>query len=65
MISKTTGIPIQNLLVGEKEKLLNMEEKLKRRVVGQDEAVHAVASAVRLARAGFHSHERPIGMCVT
>ncbi|EME26791.1 Chaperone protein ClpB [Galdieria sulphuraria] len=61
VISKSTGIPIQNLLVGEKEKLLNMENKLKRRVVGQDEAVHAVASAVRLARAGFHSHERPIG----
>eukprot|EP00871_Galdieria_phlegrea_P002905 jgi/Galph1/3615/GphlegSOOS_G2292.1 len=61
VISKTTGIPMQNLMVGEKEKLLSMEDKLRERVVGQDEAVHAVVAAVQLARAGLHSHERPIG----
>ncbi|KAJ8905083.1 hypothetical protein NDN08_001594 [Rhodosorus marinus] len=61
VISKATGIPIKNLLAGEKEKLLHMEDKLKSRVVGQDQAVSSVSNAVRLARAGLQSHSRPIG----
>jgi len=61
VISKATGIPIKNLLAGEKEKLLHMEDKLKSRVVGQDQAVSSVSNAVRLARAGLQSYSRPIG----
>eukprot|EP00736_Rhodelphis_marinus_P001902 Rmarinus@m.9348 len=61
VISKATGIPVSNLLVGERERLLHMEETLKERVVGQDAAIRAVSDAVRLSRAGMHTHKRPIG----
>ncbi|KAK4533094.1 hypothetical protein CCYA_CCYA15G3951 [Cyanidiococcus yangmingshanensis] len=61
VISKATGIPVQALMSSEKEKLLHLEEHLSKRVVGQPEAVRAVASAVRLSRAGLHAHNRPIG----
>jgi len=61
VVSRWTGIPIDKMLEGERDKLLAMEEALGRRVVGQTEAVHAVASAVRRARAGLQDPARPIG----
>lgn len=60
VISKMTGIPLNNLVKGEKDKLLDMEIILKQKVVGQDEAIHAVSDAVRLQRAGLTSDKRPI-----
>ncbi len=61
VVSEWTGIPVARLLEGEVEKLLRMEEALHRRVIGQDEAVRAVANAVRRARAGLQDPRRPIG----
>ncbi len=61
VVSRWTGIPIDKMLQGETEKLLAMEEMLTRRVVGQDEALGAVADAVRRARAGLQDGGRPIG----
>ncbi len=61
VVSKWTGIPISKLMEGEKAKLLRMEESLHTRVVGQDEAISAVANAVRRARAGLQDPNRPIG----
>jgi ATP-dependent Clp protease ATP-binding subunit ClpB len=61
IVAKWTGIPVTRLLEGETEKLLNMEKLLKRRVIGQDEAVEAVSNAVRRARSGLSDPERPIG----
>ncbi|MBI1731779.1 MAG: ATP-dependent chaperone ClpB [Gammaproteobacteria bacterium] len=61
VVSKWTGIPVAKMLEGEKEKLLRMEEALHRRVVGQDEAVTAVADAIRRARAGLADPQRPSG----
>ncbi len=61
IISRWTGIPVDKMLQGENEKLLNMEDKLKARVVGQDDAVKSVAAAVRRARAGLQDPRRPIG----
>ncbi len=61
VVSKWTGIPISKLIEGEVEKLLKMEERLHRRVVGQDEAIEAVSNAVRRARAGLQDPNRPIG----
>jgi ATP-dependent Clp protease ATP-binding subunit ClpB len=61
IVSRWTGIPIEKMLEGEREKLLNMEENIQRRVVGQDEAVQAVANAVRRSRAGLQAPDRPIG----
>lgn len=60
VISKMTGIPLSNLMKGEKDKLLDMEIILKQHVVGQDEAIHSVSDAVRLQRAGLTSDKRPI-----
>lgn len=60
VISKMTGIPLSNLMKGEKDKLLDMETILEQHVVGQNEAIHAVADAVRLQRAGLTSDKRPI-----
>lgn len=60
VISKMTGIPIDTVLQGDKDRLLYMEDSLKERVVGQDEAIHAIADAVRLQRAGLTSEKRPI-----
>lgn len=60
VISKMTGIPLSNLMKGERDKLLDMEATLKDRVIGQDEAINAVADAVRLQRAGLTSDKRPI-----
>jgi ATP-dependent Clp protease ATP-binding subunit ClpB len=61
VVSGWTGIPISRLMEGEREKLLRMEEEMHKRVVGQDEAIVAVANAVRRARAGLQDPNRPIG----
>jgi len=61
VVSRWTGIPVERMLEGEREKLLHMEEKLRARVVGQDEAVSAVSNAVRRARAGLQDPNRPLG----
>lgn len=61
VVSKWTGIPVSKMLEGEKEKLLRMEEALHERVIGQDEAVRAVADAVRRSRAGLSDPNRPNG----
>ena len=61
IVSKWTGIPVSKLLEGEIEKLVRMEERLHRRVVGQDEAIQAVAAAVRRSRSGLQDPNRPIG----
>ncbi|SCU80897.1 LAMI_0B04082g1_1 [Lachancea mirantina] len=60
VISKMTGIPIETLVKGDKERLLYMENSLRERVVGQDEAIDAISDAVRLQRAGLTSEKRPI-----
>jgi ATP-dependent Clp protease ATP-binding subunit ClpB len=60
-VAKWTGIPVNRMLESEKEKLLRMESELHKRVVGQDEAIRAVADAVRRSRAGLSSEKRPIG----
>ena len=61
VVAKWTGIPVSKLVQGETEKLLHMEDNLRRRVVGQDEAILSVANAVRRARAGLQDPNRPIG----
>ena len=61
VVSRWTGIPVDRMLAGEREKLLRMEEELGKRVVGQREAVEAVSTAVRRARAGLQDPNRPIG----
>lgn len=61
IISKWTGIPLSKLIEGEVEKLILMEERIKERVIGQDEAVSAVANAIRRARAGLGDPNKPIG----
>ncbi|NLU10336.1 MAG: ATP-dependent chaperone ClpB [Tepidanaerobacter acetatoxydans] len=61
VVSQWTGVPVDKLLEGEKEKLLHLEDILHRRVVGQDEAVKAVADAILRARAGIKDPSRPIG----
>lgn len=61
IVSKWTGIPVSRLLESEREKLLHMEERLRQRVVGQDEALEKVSNAIRRARAGLQDPNRPIG----
>ena len=61
VVSRWTGIPVDRMLEGEREKLLGMEAQLGRRVIGQDEAVRAVSTAVRRARAGLQDPNRPLG----
>jgi ATP-dependent Clp protease ATP-binding subunit ClpB len=61
VVSRWTGIPVDKMLEGERDKLLRMEDELGQRVVGQEEAVHAVATAVRRTRAGLQDPNRPIG----
>ncbi|MGZ3915882.1 MAG: ATP-dependent chaperone ClpB [Flavisolibacter sp.] len=60
-VAKTTGIPVNKMLQSEREKLLNLEDELHKRIVGQDEAITAVADAVRRSRAGLQDPKRPIG----
>ena len=61
VVSKWTGIPVSRMMQSEREKLLHLEEELHKRVVGQDEAIQAVADAVRRSRAGLQDPRRPIG----
>ncbi len=61
VVSRWTGIPVEKMLEGERQKLLRMEDELRRRVVGQQEALEAVSKAVRRARAGLQDPNRPIG----
>ena len=61
VVSRWTGIPVRKMLQGEREKLLHLEDELHTRVVGQDEAISAVADAVRRSRAGLQDEKRPIG----
>jgi len=60
-VAKATGIPVSKMIQSEKEKLLNMEDELHKRVVGQDEAITAVADAIRRSRAGLSDPKKPIG----
>jgi ATP-dependent Clp protease ATP-binding subunit ClpB len=60
-VAKTTGIPVSKMLQSEREKLLNLEDELHKRVVGQEEAITAVADAIRRSRAGLQDPKRPIG----
>ncbi|HJU17890.1 MAG TPA: AAA family ATPase, partial [Stellaceae bacterium] len=61
VVSRWTGVPVEKMLEGERGKLLHMEENLRRRVIGQDEAIVAVSNAIRRARAGLQDPNRPIG----
>jgi ATP-dependent Clp protease ATP-binding subunit ClpB len=61
VVSRWTGVPVERMLEGERDKLLRMEDEIAKRVVGQAEAVHAVSTAVRRARAGLQDPHRPIG----
>ena len=61
VVAKWTGIPVQKMLQSEREKLLHLEEELHKRVIGQDEAIQAVADAVRRSRAGLQDEKKPIG----
>ncbi|MBQ9583837.1 MAG: AAA family ATPase [Bacteroidales bacterium] len=61
VVARWTGIPVSRMMQSEKEKLLHIEEELHKRVVGQDEAISAVANAVRRSRAGLQNEKRPIG----
>lgn len=61
VVSKATGIPVAKMLEGEREKLLRMEDALHKRVIGQGEAVEAIANAIRRSRAGLSDPNRPIG----
>ncbi len=61
VVSRATGIPVSRMMQGEREKLLQMEQRLHRRVVGQDEAVHLVSDAIRRSRAGLADPNRPYG----
>src|SRR5438045_1575765 len=64
VVSRWTGIPVDKMLEGERDKLLHMEENLRRRVIGQEEAVVAVSHAIRRGRAGLQDPNRPIGSCL-
>jgi ATP-dependent Clp protease ATP-binding subunit ClpB len=61
IVSRWTGIPVSRLMTGEVEKLIHMEDELRKRVIGQDEAISAVANTVRAARAGLQDPNRPLG----
>ncbi len=61
VVSKWTGIPVTKMMEGEVEKLIHMEQRLRRRVIGQDEAIRTISDAVRRARAGLKDPDRPIG----
>lgn len=61
VVARYTGIPVSRLLVGEREKLLQMESHLRQRVVGQERAVEAIANCIRISRAGLHAHTKPLG----
>ena len=60
VVAKMTGVPVRNLLRGERERLLGIEDSLRERIIGQDEALASIGEAVRLSRAGLHSSKRPL-----
>lgn len=60
VVAKMTGVPVRNLLRGERERLMSIEDSLRKRIVGQDEALTAIGEAVRLSRAGLHSATHPL-----
>ena len=62
VVSKWTGVPVARLVSGQRERLMKMEERIRLRVVGQDEAVKAVSNAVRRSRSGLSDPHRPIGV---
>jgi len=64
IISQWTGIPVSRMLEGEREKLLKMEQRLKKRIIGQDEALNKISNAIRRARAGIQDPNRPIGTLI-
>lgn len=61
VVSRATGIPVENLVASENDKMLHMENELRKRVVGQEAALQKVSDAVRVTRAGLHAHDRPLG----
>ena len=61
VVARWTGVPVEKMLQGEKQKLLNMEEKLSKKVIGQDEAINIVSRAIRRSRAGLQDPNRPLG----
>lgn len=61
VVSRWTGIPVQSMLQGERDKLMNLEDELHQRVVGQDEAIEAISNAIRRSRAGLSDPQKPIG----
>lgn len=65
VVARWTGIPVTRMLQSEREKLLHLEDELHKRVVGQDEAIQAVADAVRRSRAGLQDPKRPIGSFIS
>ncbi|PKI84616.1 hypothetical protein MVES1_001862 [Malassezia vespertilionis] len=60
VVAKITGVPVRNLIRGERERLMGIEDQLRHRIVGQDQALEAIGHAVRLSRAGLHSAKRPL-----
>ncbi|OSI40204.1 AAA family ATPase, partial [Bradyrhizobium canariense] len=64
VVSRATGIPVSRMMQGEREKLIQMEDYLHRRVVGQDEAVRLVSDAIRRSRAGLSDENKPYGSCL-
>ncbi len=64
IVSQWTGVPVSRMLEGEREKLLNMEERLRKRVIGQDDALTLISNAIRRARAGIQDPKRPIGVFI-
>lgn len=61
VISRATGIPVTQLMTGEREKLIDMDKELKKVILGQDDAIESITNVVRISRAGLHSHKRPLG----
>jgi len=61
VISRATGIPVHQLMTGEREKLLKMDKSLKNALIGQDQAIDAITNVVRISRTGLHAHRRPLG----
>ncbi|PWU92995.1 ATP-dependent Clp protease subunit, heat shock protein 78 (HSP78) [Trypanosoma cruzi] len=61
VIARATGIPVQKLMTGERDKLIHMDTELRRRILGQDEAIESITNVVRISRAALHSHKRPLG----
>ncbi|CCW62864.1 unnamed protein product [Phytomonas sp. EM1] len=61
VIARATGIPVSRIMTGEREKLIHMDEELKKYIRGQDQAIESITNVVRISRAGLHSHKRPLG----